>query len=294
MSTAGGAAALTIDVLTNLAGLGSGLAQAEAQVSQSATNMGKKVDAALGQSMGQRIIGGLKNALGVAAVADLIGNVAERMNKEFGARLDFFEVMRGSLGDLVKSVPILGSPVSSVAGMFERYGEEIGIRFAEGLMNGQARGITSAPRFHAGTTSGVEDLPWWAQMLNPTVGYAIASSGGNPVTSPYGVGTARMPGPGIAVGQNENLISGLRDELSVLMAREQIRTQTDARSQMIAQRLQLGYGQVDTAFGTMKFAGGDPAQVSRDILKSATDQLVVQERIKVILETLGAQMNPGN
>ena len=294
MSTAGGAAALTIDVLTNLAGLGSGLAQAEAQVSQSATNMGKKVDAALGQSMGQRIIGGLKNALGVAAVADLIGNVAERMNKEFGARLDFFEVMRGSLGDLVKSVPILGSPVSSVAGMFERYGEEIGIRFAEGLMNGQARGITSAPRFHAGTTSGVEDLPWWAQMLNPTVGYAIASSGGNPVTSPYGVGTARMPGPGIAVGQNENLISGLRDELSVLLAREQIRTQTDARSQMIAQRLQLGYGQVDTAFGTMKFAAGDPAKASQDILKSAQDQLVVQERIRIILETIGAQMNAGN
>jgi len=294
MSTAGGAAALTIDVLTNLAGLGSGLAQAEAQVSQSATNMGKKVDAALGQSMGQRIISGLKGALGVAAVADVIGNVADRMNKEFGARIDFFEVMRGSLGDLVRSVPILGGPVSSVAGMFERYGEEIGIRFAEGLMNGQARGITSAPRFHAGTSAGAENLPWWAQMLNPTLGYAIASGGGNPVTSPYGVGTARMPSPGVAVGPNEAMIGGLRDELAVLLSREQIRTQTDARSQMIAQRMQMGYGQVDTAFGTMKFAAGDPAKASQDILKAAQDQLVVQDRIRIILDTIGAQMNAGN
>lgn len=293
MSMAGGAAALTIDVLTNLAGLGSGLAQAEAQVSQSAINMGKKMDAALGQSMGQRIIGGLKGALGAAAIADLVGNIAQRMNKEFGARIDFFEVMRGSLSDLVSSVPVLGAPVSRVAGMFERYGEEIGLRFAEGIMGGQARGITSSPRFHAGTSTTVSDLPWWARF-GPTTGYAEAAGGGNPITSPYGVGTARMPSFGVPIGPNENLISGLTTELASLMAKERIRTQTDARSQMIAQRTQLGYGQVDTAFGAFKFAAGDPGQASREIVRKADEQLMIQRRIADIIDQIGQAVSPQN
>jgi hypothetical protein len=294
MSTAGGAAALTIDILTNMAGLGSGLAQAEAQVSQSATNMGKKVDNALGENMAQRIIGGLKKSLGAAAIADVIGNMAQRMNKEFGARIDFFEVMRGGLADTVSSIPLLGAPVTKLAGLFEKYGEEIGIRFAEGFLGGQSKGITSSPRFHAGTGVGVEDLPWYMQMFNPTTGYAIAAGGGNPITSPYGSGTARMPTPGVAIGPNEAMRGGLQDELAELLSREKIRMQVDTRSQMISQRLQMGYGQVDTAFGAMKFAAGGPAEASREIVQKADEQLRVQERIKIILETLGAQMNAGN
>lgn len=295
MSTAGGAAALTIDVLTNLAGLGSGLAQAEAQVSQSATNMGKKVDAALGQQMGQQILSGLKGAISASAIADLVGNLANRMNKEFGAVFDPFEIMRGGLEDFVRNVPVIGPAIMSAAGVFQKYGEELGMRFAEGLLNPSAQRQTVSPRFHAGTEAGYGPmLSYLARAnlanFNPIIMAGTAIAGVNPLFSGE---TFRSPF-GVPVGPNEAMIGSLRDELSVLLAREQIRTTTDARSQMIAQRLQLGYGQVDTAFGTMKFAGGDPAQVSRDILKSATDQLVVQERIKVILETLGAQMNPGN
>jgi hypothetical protein len=295
MSTAGGAAALTIDVLTNLAGLGSGLAQAEAQVSQSATNMGKKVDAALGQSMGQRILGGLKGALGAAAVADLVGNLASRMNKEFGAIFDPFEIMKGGLEDFVRGIPVMGPAIMNAAGVFQKYGEELGMRFAEGLLNPSASGQTISPRFHAGTEAGYGPMMSYLGRsllanINPIAMVATGISGTNPLLSGE---TFRSPF-GVPVGPNEAMISGLRDELAELLAREQIRTTTDARSQMIAQRLQLGYGQVDTAFGAMKFAAGDPAKASQDILKSAQDQLMVQERIRIILETIGAQMNAGN
>ena len=295
MSTAGGAAALTIDILTNLAGLGSGLAQAEAQVNQSATNMGKKVDAALGQSMGQRIIGGLKGALGAAAVADLVGNLANRMNKEFGAIFDPFEIMKGGLEDFVRGIPVMGPAIMSAAGVMQKYGEELGMRFAEGLLNPSAQGQTISPRFHAGSEAGYGPmLSYFGRAalmnLNPLVMGASIATGQHPFFSGE---TFRSPF-GVPIGPNERMIGGLRDELAELLSREQIRTQTDARSQMIAQRLQLGYGQVDTAFGAFRFAGGDPAQVSRDILKSALDQLRVQERIGMILETLGGQMNAGN
>jgi hypothetical protein len=295
MSTAGGAAALTIDVLTNLAGLGSGLAQAEAQVSQSATNMGKKVDAALGQSMGQRILGGLKGALGAAAVADLVGNLASRMNKEFGAIFDPFEIMKGGLEDFVRGIPVMGPAIMNAAGVFQKYGEELGIRFAEGLLNPSASGQTVSPRFHAGTEAGYGPMMSYLGRsllanINPIAMVATGISGTNPLLSGE---TFRSPF-GVPVGPNEAMISGLRDELAVLLSREKIRLQTDERSQMIAQRMQIGYGQVDTAFGTMKFAAGDPAKASQDILKSAQDQLVVQERIRIILETIGAQMNAGN
>ena len=295
MSTAGGAAALTIDVLTNLAGLGSGLAQAEAQVSQSATNMGKKVDAALGQSMGQRILGGLKGALGAAAVADLVGNLASRMNKEFGAIFDPFEIMKGGLEDFVRGIPVMGPAIMNAAGVFQKYGEELGIRFAEGLLNPSARGQTVSPRFHAGTEAGYGPMMSYLGRsllanINPIAMVATGISGTNPLLSGE---TFRSPF-GVPVGPNEKMIGGLRDELAVLLSREKTRLQADERSQMIAQRLQVGYGQVDTAFGAFKFASGDPAKASQDILKSAQDQLVVQERIRIILETIGAQMNAGN
>jgi hypothetical protein len=295
MTTAGGAAALTIDILTNLAGLGSGLAQAEAQVNQSATNMGKKVDAALGQSMGQRIIGGLKGALGAAAVADLVGNLANRMNKEFGAIFDPFEIMKGGLEDFVRGIPVMGPAIMNAAGMFQKYGEELGIRFAEGLLNPSAQGQMQAARFHPGTQAGYGPMLSYIGRsilanFNP-IGMAVtAATGTNPLFSGE---TFRSPF-GVPVGPNEAMIGGLRDELAELMAREQLRTQTDARSQMIAQRMQIGTGQVDTAFGAFRFAAGDPAQASRDILKSAEEQLRVQDRIKQIVEQIGQAFAPQN
>jgi len=295
MSTAGGAAAVTIDVLTNLAGLGSGLAQAEAQVNQSAQNMGKKMDQALGQSMGQRIIGGLKSALGATAVADLVGNLANRMNKEFGAVFDPFEIMKGGVEDFVRNVPVIGSAIMSAAGVFQKYGEELGIRFAEGLMNPGASGQTISPRFYKGSEAGYGPMMSYIgrAMLanfNPIGILASAATGTNPL---YSGETFRSPF-GVPIGPNEQMISGMRDELAELLAREKIRTTTDVRSQMIEQRLQLGYGQVDTAFGAFKFAAGTPEQASRDILKSALEQLRVQERIEIILNTIGRSFEAQN
>jgi hypothetical protein len=179
--------------------------------------------------------------------------------------------------------------------VFQKYGEELGMRFAEGLLNPSAQGQTVSPRFHAGTEAGYG--PMFSYLLranlanfNPITMAGTAIAGVNPL---FNGETFRSPF-GVPVGPNEGMIGGLRDELAVLLSREQIRTQTDARSQMIAQRLQMGYGQVDTAFGTMKFAAGDPAKASQDILKAAQDQLVVQDRIRIILDTIGAQMNAGN
>jgi hypothetical protein len=296
MSTGGGsaAAALTIDVLTNLAGLGSGLAQAEAQVGQAASNMGRKMDAALGQSMSQRLMTGLKSAFSVAAVADLVGTIADQMNRQFGSRLDFFKVVQGSINDFVRSVPVLGAPVGNVASLFERYGEEIGLRFAEGMLNGQAQGVTSARRFHAGTSPRAEDLPWYMQMLTPTAGYATAAAGGNPMTAPYGIGTARGDMMGVPVGANENMISGLRDELAELMARQTLLMRQDERSRMIQSRLPMVQGEVQAAFGTFRFGVGGPEQASREVVKIAGQQLQAQDRIKQIIETIGQQFSGGN
>jgi hypothetical protein len=281
MSTAGGAAALTIDVLTNLAGLGSGLAQAEAQVTQSAQNMGKKMDAATGR-FGTGIVQGLKTLGTAAVVADVVGNMAERMNKEFGARFDIVDLVEGGLRDLVGFVPILGPATLKVADSLKPYGEEAGIGFVEMFYNtvqdalfGQ-RSIQFAPRFHAGTGVGfVESL---SEMWD-----AITQGS-----------RFRLPSPGISVLPNENLVSGLRDEFAELMGRRQTRQQLDERSQMIAQRMQLGYAQVDTAFGTMKFAAGDPAAASREIIKKADEQLWEQRRLNAIVEQLGRNVVAGN
>jgi hypothetical protein len=283
MSTAGGAAALTIDILTNLAGLGGGLAQAEAQVNQTAQNMGKKMDAATGR-FGSGIVQGLKTLGTAAAVADVVGNLAERMTKEFGARIDLDEVIIGTMRDAVGMIPVLGPATLKAADLFKPYGEEAGISFVEGFYTmlqdslfGAGKGpIKFAERFHAGTGVGImESL---SEMMDAVM---------------YGT-RFRLPTPGVPIGPNENLVSGLRDEFAELMGRQQVRQQQDQRSQMIAQRTQLAYGQVDTAFGTMKFAAGDPAAASREIIKKADEQLWEQRRLNAIVETLGRGIVGGN
>ena len=283
MSTAGGAAALTIDILTNAAGLGTGLAQAEAQVNQTAQNMSKKMDAATGR-FGTGIVQGFKTLGSAAVIAETVGSLAERMNKGFNEYLDLDQIFIGTIRDLVNAVPVLGPGTLKVADLMVPYGEEAGIGFIQGLYTvlqdqlfGPGKGpIQFAPRFHAGSGVSIMD------SINELIDYIQ-----------YGT-RFRLPSPGIPIGPNEAYMGGLRTEFGALSAREQIRMMQDQRSQMIASRMQLGYGQVDTAFGAFKFAAGDPAAASREIIKKADEQLWVQKRMADILEVMGQNVSGRN
>jgi hypothetical protein len=296
MSTAGGgaAAALTIDVLTNLAGLGSGLAQAEAQVGQAATNMGRKMDAALGPSLGDRIVNGIKGAMSAATVATVIGNVANQFNKEFGARIDFFDAMHNAMRDSIRQIPVAGPAADSIIETFRKYGEEAGIAFAEAFLSNGGN-VQSAPRFHPGTATGIgQAMPLIsAAMLAPIMAMF-------PSFAPYFLEQAAsiersvLPSPGVPIGPNEQMISGMRDELAELMARQTLLARQDERSRMIQSRLPMVQGEVQAAFGTFRFGVGGPEQASREVVKIAGQQLQAQDRIKQIIETIGQQFSGGN
>lgn len=284
MSVAAGATALVVDILTNTSQLGTGLAQAEAQITTSANRMGKQMESA-GGGMAEGILRSfvpkLTLALGVTAADRIVKSLKEGMQK----RTLQGEWILESLQTGGSYIPVAGQ----VADMMRPYGEQAGRGFMESFFEAltaarAAQGglgpiIFGNDRFFEGTEFGLMD--WLNSQLDMIFG--------------EGLGSTRPLQPfGVPMRPNENLIVARQEEYARLTAEQQILNQQDIRSQMVERRIQVGMGQVGTALGTFSMAFGDPADASRRVYDAAMKQVVALDRIKSIVEEMGEHLSGRN
>lgn len=285
MSVAAGATALVVDILTNTSQLGTGLAQAEAQITTSANRMGKQMETA-GGGMAEGILRSfvpkLTLALGVTVADKLTGALKDAMAKSTLAG-DWIEQALMTGGSYI---PVVGH----VADILRPYGEEAGLSWSEAFWEGvtkytSERGgfgqiLFRSDRFHEGTEFGLMD--WLGAQFQA-------------IFDPAYMDRIRPMQPfGVPKNPNEDLIRERQFEFARLTAEQQILNQEDVRSQWVQRRIQIGIGQVSTALGAFKSPFGDPGEASKRVYEAAMKQVVSLDRIKAILEEIGPNVNGRN
>lgn len=113
MSMAGGNAAMTLDFVVSTAQLGTGLAQAEAQVRQSASNIGSVIDRQM-SNFGNQFASMLAKGIGAGIVLHAADSLIRGISDAFKNQRDIPNAILESLQSSFRSVPIGGAMMDAL------------------------------------------------------------------------------------------------------------------------------------------------------------------------------------
>jgi hypothetical protein len=236
----GGNPTLMVDVMANTAMLGTGLAQAEAQVRQSSSRMGAAMDGGLGAGMNSM----LRRFAMPAMYLQMGDRIARGIADGMGKNRDIIETIHRLSRDAVESIPIIGS----FQKMLDKASEnEFGVRGDELKLRKYLFGETPLPNelgggtFRSATGGIVGGIPGLEPFLRGLLGEYF------PKVSEVRGGVSAAVDP----RRVEARIAFLQSQLQEA---QRLPSRSELLTQQIDKVMGGSFGQVGTAVGSFKFA----------------------------------------
>jgi len=269
MSMAGGNPSLTVSMLADSSGLGTGLAQAEAQVRQSANRMGRAVDGALGRGLNQMF-----NRFTSAGFFLQIGDtVARGIADGIGKNRDIYEQIMNVATQAFESIPIAGALWTATR---KQDMTKVGIGLQEQLQRlflfgeSQMGPEGSSQAFRSAEGGLIGQIPGLEQLLRSVMGDYFPKVGEK--------GTFYNLDPRAV----EARIMFLQKQLEET---ERLPTRSELMSQQLSKVLGGSMGSVDTALGQFKFAQ-ETTESTAQLVKTASKQVEIMLEIRKEMELL--------
>ena len=247
---AGGNPSLTVSMLADSSGLGTGLAQAEAQVRQSANRIGATAD-----SMSARFSKGLEGMFMKFAGPAFAAQIADRFGRSFMSALEgnrpFQTALSNAFLNALESIPLIGMVGAALKSGGTVKGQ--GINAFEAVVNFLTKG----------------ELPFPEQL------------GGGVFRVGKGGGFAPAEDPVMQAAQLQARIERLQGRL----ATNRPKTREDLLSDELSRVMGGSMGTVSTAMGTFKFAQ-ETSMAQAALVKAANEQVDIMLQIQKAMDDL--------
>jgi len=241
---------LMVDVMANTAMLGTGLAQAEAQVKQSANRMGTVADQMSG-NFGKGLQSMLFRFAGPAFAVGVADRFARTFIKELENNRPFQTQLTNIFVDTIESLPLIGAVGTALKSGGTIPGQGIGP--LQAIVNLLTRGELPVP-----------------EQLGGGV-FRLGRGGGfGPATDPV-----------MQAAQLQARIERLQGSL----ATNQPKTREELLSQELSRTMGGAFGSVSTAVGTFKFAQ-ESADAQAELVRAANKQVDIMLRIQEAMTEL--------
>jgi hypothetical protein len=266
----GGNPTLMVDVMANTAMLGTGLAQAEAQVRQSSSRMGAAMDGGLGAGMNSM----LKRFAMPAMYLQIGDRIARSLAEGMGKNRDLFDTLTNLTRDAVEGIPIIGSFQKMLdkadATNFGVSARELMLRkylFGEMPMPNEIGGT-----FRSGTGGIVGGIPGLEPFLRGLLGDYF------PKVSEVRGGVSASVDP----RRVEARIAFLQSQLQEA---QRLPSRSELLTQQIDKVMGGSFGQVGTAVGSFKFAQ-ETTESTAELVKQAVKQVDIMMEIREAMDEL--------
>lgn len=259
MSMAGGNAAMTLDFVVSTAQLGPGLAQAEAQVTQSANKMAYQTDALM-KKWTSGLQGMVAGALGPMAAISAADKFARSFADAITKNRSIPRALEGAFLDMVSNVPLVGA-LGAFRGMQTLPQRSGGGGLFETLYNLIAR----------------REIPFPEEL------------GGGVFRFGQGAGLFPSNDPEFRAAQLQARIQRLQSQLTV----NQPRTFEDLMAEELGKVSKGAMGEVSTALGTFRFAQ-ESASAQAELVAAARTQVDLIMRIEKAMQELKGLVGTSN
>lgn len=235
---------LMVDVMANTAMLGTGLAQAEAQVKQSANRMGSVVDQMSG-NFGKGLQSMFLRFAGPAFAAQMADRFGRSFMEALSANRPFQTSLSNAFVNAIESIPLIGMIGSALKTGGTLKGQ--GISTFEAVVNFLTRGELPVP----------EQMGGGVFKVGPGGGFG-------PATDPV-----------MQAAQLQARIERLQASLQT----NQPKTREELMSQELSRTMGGSLGSVSTAIGSFKFAQ-ESADAQAELVRAANKQVDIMMRIQ--------------
>jgi hypothetical protein len=267
----GGNPTLMVDVMANTAMLGTGLAQAEAQVRQTSSRMGAAMDGGLGAGMNSML-----RRFAMPAMFLQIGDrIARSIADGMGQNRDIFDTFAKLASNAVEGIPLAGAFDRMIR---KRGGTQFGISIDELMVRELLFGETPLPNQLGGGTfrsaggGVVGSIPGLEPLLRSIFGdyfpkVSEVRGGVSPSTDPRRI---------------ESRIAFLQEQLQQA---ERLPTRSEMLTQQLGKVMGGSFGQIDTAIGSFKFAQ-ETTESTAELVRQAVKQVDIMIEIRSAMDEL--------